>query len=99
MDNGKDEPNKTVVVSGTATNGQGITQPADMDLTITDDDGAPTLTIGNASVTEGDSGSVNLTFTVTLSAASGKAVTVGYAEGTGGRRLRGRTTRRCRPGR
>ena len=82
VDNGKDEPNKTVVVSGTATNGQGITQPADVDLTITDDDGAPTLTIGNGSVTEGDNGSVNLTFTVTLSVASGKEVTVGYTEGT-----------------
>ena len=82
--NSKDEPNKTVVVSGTATNSQGITQPASVDLTITDDDGAPALSIDAPRVREGDSGAANLTFTVTLSPASGRQVTVGYAEGTGG---------------
>ena len=51
---------------------------------ITDNDPAPTLSIDSPSVTEGDSGSKNLTFTVTLSAASGKQVTVDWAEGTGG---------------
>ena len=35
-------------------------------------------------MTEGDSGSANLTFTVTLSAASGQQATVDWAEGTGG---------------
>ena len=84
VDNSKDEPNKTVRVSGTATNRQGITQPASVTLTITDDDGAPTLSIDAPSVSEGNSGAVNLTFAVTLSAASGKEVTVGYAEGVGG---------------
>ena len=44
----------------------------------------PTLTIGDASVTAGDDGAANLTFTVTLSAASTQQVTVNYAEGTGG---------------
>ena len=78
-----DEPNETVVVTlsgatnasiGTAT-GTG---------TITDDDGEPSLSIDSPSVAEGDSGSVNLTYTVSLGAESGKQVTVGYAEGTGG---------------
>ena len=51
--------------------------------TITDDDLAR-LRTGPASVTEGDSGSVSLTFTVTLVAASGAQVTVDYADaGTG----------------
>ena len=36
-------------------------------------------------MTEGDSGSKNLTFTVTLSAASGKRVTVDYVDAGGGR--------------
>ena len=83
VDNSKDEADKTVVVAGTATNSQGITQPASVDLTITDDDGAPALSIDAPRVREGDSGAANLTFTVTLSPASGRRVTVGYAEGTG----------------
>ena len=73
-----------MTVSGSATNSQGITQPSSVTLTITDDDGAPTLSIDSPSVTEGNSGSANLTFTVTLSPASGRQVTVNYAEGTGG---------------
>ena len=55
-----------------------------MTLTINDDDDAPTLSIDSPSVTEGNSGSANLTFTVSLNPASGKQVTVAYAEGTGG---------------
>ena len=48
--------------------------------TITDDDDPPTLSINSPSVTEGNTGATaNLTFTVTLSAVSGKQVTVGYA--------------------
>ena len=78
-----DEADETVVVTlsdaanasiGTAT-GTG---------TITDNDAPPSLSINSPSVTEGDSGSKNLTFTATLSAASGKQVTVDWAEGTGG---------------
>ena len=46
--------------------------------TITDDDIAPALTIGDVTVTEGNSGTVNAVFTVTLSAASGQTVTVDY---------------------
>ena len=84
VNNTRDEVNKTVVVTGTATNSQGITQPANVDLTITDDDGAPGLSIDSPSVSEGDSGSAHLTFTVSLSPVSGRQVTVNYAEGTGG---------------
>ncbi len=47
--------------------------------TITDDDATPTLAINDVTVTEGNAGSVNATFTVTLSAASGQSVTVNYA--------------------
>ena len=47
--------------------------------TITDDDPLPALTINDVSVAEGDTGSVAATFTVTLSAVSGRNVTVGYA--------------------
>ena len=84
VDNNEDEADKSVTASGTAANTQGITQPSAVTLTITDDDDPPSLSIGSATVAEGNSGSVNLTYTVTLDAASGKEVTVGYAEGTGG---------------
>ncbi len=52
--------------------------------TIADDDG-PTLSIGSASVTEGNTGFVNAVFTVTLSAASVQDVLVNYGttDGTG----------------
>ena len=83
VNNALDEPNKSVTVSG-AVSHNGVVTPASKTLTITDDDPAPMLSIDSPSVTEGDSGSKNLTFTATLSAASGKQVTVDYADaGTG----------------
>src|SRR5439155_507165 len=55
----------------------------DKDATIKDDDAAPTVSIGNDSVHEGDSGTVQSTFDVVLSAASGYTVTVDYATADG----------------
>jgi fibro-slime domain-containing protein/uncharacterized repeat protein (TIGR01451 family) len=46
--------------------------------TIQDDDGPVTLSVSDAYVDEGDSGSAELRFTVSLSSISGKTVTVGY---------------------
>ena len=76
------EPNETVRLT--------LSEPANATLgsastgvgTITDDDGAPTVSISSPSVAEGDSGSANLDFMVTLSAASGRQVTVKYAPAT-----------------
>ena len=53
--------------------------------TITNDDPAPGLSIDDATVAEGNSGTVSATFTVSLDAASGQSVTVDYAtaDGTG----------------
>jgi hypothetical protein len=51
--------------------------------TIVDDDAQPVLTIGDASVTEGNSGTVGATFVVTLSAPSAQTVTVGYQTANG----------------
>jgi Calx-beta domain len=50
----------------------------DATMTIKDDDLPPTISIGNASVREGDSGTVTATFDVTLSAASGYTITANY---------------------
>ena len=47
--------------------------------TITDDDAPPTLSINDVALTEGNSSTAPLTFTVSLSALSGKPVSVAYA--------------------
>ncbi|HEX8140179.1 MAG TPA: Calx-beta domain-containing protein [Pyrinomonadaceae bacterium] len=73
-----DEPNETYFVNlsgasnGTIADGQG-------QGTINDNDGFASLFINNASVSEGDSGTKTLDFTVTLSPVSGQVVTVDYA--------------------
>ena len=51
--------------------------------TITDDDPLPSISIADASVVEGNSGTRNAVFTLSLSAASGRAVTVAYATANG----------------
>jgi hypothetical protein len=64
-----DENDETVIVditgvtNGTESGSQQVT------TTITDDDAAPTISVNDPSVTEGNSGTTTLTFTVTLSAA------------------------------
>ena len=62
--------------NATIADGQGVG-------TIIDDDPLPSLSINDVTVTEGNSGTTNATFTVTLSAASGQAVTVDYATADG----------------
>ncbi len=44
--------------------------------TITDDDTAPTVSIGDVTVTEGNTGTVNASFPVTLSSAAPAPVTI-----------------------
>jgi hypothetical protein len=51
--------------------------------TIVDDDGPPSLAINDISINEGDAGTTAATFTVSLSAASGKTITVNYATADG----------------
>ena len=51
--------------------------------TITDDDDPPTLSIADATVNEGNTGTVNATFTVSQSTASGLPVTVDFATAEG----------------
>ena len=63
-------------VNATIANGQGLG-------TIINDDMLPSISINNVSVAEGNSGTTNATFTVTLSAASGQVVTVSYSTANG----------------
>ena len=61
-DNDADAPDKTVTVSGTATNSQGVTGPDDVTLTITDDDVLPVVTVvSGGDVTEGEAATFTLT--------------------------------------
>ena len=75
-----DEPNETFVVNLTTLVGAPgqIGDPQGVG-TITDDDAPPTLSVNDVSVTEGNAGTTTATFTVSLSAASGKTVTVGWS--------------------
>jgi YVTN family beta-propeller protein len=77
-----DEDDETLFVNianpqnGTIADGQAVG-------TIIDDDPPPALSINDPAVTEGDSGTTTATFTVSLSAASGKLVTVSYTTTSG----------------
>jgi DNA-binding protein len=59
-------------VNATVEDGVGV-------ATITNDDNAPSLTIGDVSSSEGNSGTKALTFSVTLSTPSAQTVTVNYS--------------------
>ena len=78
-----DEANETVIVdidavtNGTESGAQQVT------ATITDDDAAPSLSINDVTAAEGNAGTMNFDFTVTLSTASGTTVTVDYATSNG----------------
>lgn len=68
--------NVTSVINAVVVDGQGVG-------TITNDDPLPSMSIDDVSVVEGNAGTVNAVFTVTLSAASGQTATVLYATADG----------------
>ncbi|HEV7473600.1 MAG TPA: Calx-beta domain-containing protein [Pyrinomonadaceae bacterium] len=80
-----DEPNEVIGLTLTNAAGTGsLGFLSGIGLGITDDDPTPSLRINDVSVTEGDSGTVNAVFTVTLSAVSSFTVSANYvtADGT-----------------
>lgn len=73
-----DEPDEFFSVNlGNATNALIVRRQGR--CAIKDDDRTPTLKINNVTLTEGNAGVMNATFTVSLSAASGQTVSVNYA--------------------
>ena len=81
---GKDDaidntPDRSVNVAHAASGGDYGSVSRDLAVTVTDDEGTASLTVGDASVTEGDTGTASLTFTVTLSPAADNAVAVDWA--------------------
>ena len=81
--NAIDEDDRQVTVSARASNPQGVVgDPAEVILTIEDDDDPPTVSLSSSSVAvDEDAGSVSLT--ASLSEASGKQVIVVYATANG----------------
>ena len=75
QDMSDDDGERVVLTFGTLPPGVIAGTPVQATVTIGDDDGPPTVTVADAAGTEGD----NVAFEVTLSAASGKQVTVDYA--------------------
>ncbi len=68
--------NVTGVANAVVVDGQGVG-------TIVNDDPLPSLSIDDVTVVEGNTGTVNAVFTVTLSAVSGQTVSVNYATADG----------------
>ena len=75
VNNDVDAPDKTVTVQGEISDGARPADPADVTLTITDDDDPPVFTLTDVTATEGTAAE----FAVELGAASGREVTVSYA--------------------
>jgi len=80
-----DEIDETVPVTLSAPTNAALGAITTHTYIILDDDPLPSLAINDVTVTEGNNGTTNANFTVTLSPASGKTVTVSYAtaDGTG----------------
>ena len=76
-------PDRTATVGHRASGGDYGSVSKNLTVTVTDDEGTASLSVANASVAEGDSGTASLTFTVTLSPAADDAVTVAWATSKG----------------
>ena len=74
-DNDVDAPNKEVTVSGVASGGNGVTNPADQTLTIEDDEETPTVSLGLSPASISEDGGVS-TVTASLNGASSAEVIV-----------------------
>ena len=75
-DNNVDAPDKVVTVSGTAVNTQGIAQPADAPLTISDDELPPTVTLSLSRTATDEDDDEEITVTASLSHPSSEETTL-----------------------
>ena len=76
VDNSVDAPHKTVTVSGTASNDQGVTGPANQTLTITDDDEPVGINLTASPVSVDETGNAtDITITATLTGGVTRATT------------------------
>ena len=82
LDDALDEADETLSMTLTAASTVGeasVGDPGSAEVTITDGDDPPNLEVDDVMVTEGNSGTVDAGFTVSLSAESGRDVTVDWA--------------------
>ena len=80
--NNVDAPNKEITVSASVSGGRGVAAPDAQTLTITDDEGAPTVMLVLIPSSIGENGGVS-TVTATLTGPSSQAVTVTVSCGGG----------------
>ncbi len=85
------EGNETVIAAISTVTGGGASESGDQEATVTIDDSAdePTISINDTSVNEGDIGTTNMDFTVTLSNESFETITVDYETSNGTATLTG----------
>ncbi|MDE0230552.1 MAG: fibronectin type III domain-containing protein [Spirochaetaceae bacterium] len=83
IDDGVDEPLSTITVRILPDPRYRVGHPSTSTTYIVDDDDPPSVEVDDVAVTEGDSGTVNATFTGSLSTASGRTVTVDWATSDG----------------
>ena len=75
-------PDRTTEIGHTASGGDYASISGKVPVTVTDDESSSSFSIGDASVTEGESGTASLTFTVILCPAADMATTVAWATST-----------------
>jgi choice-of-anchor C domain-containing protein len=80
---GRDEPDETFFFNLSSPVGATLADAQAVGIIVDDDDVASAVAIGDVTVTEGDAGSVDAIFPVTLSAPSGWPVTVRWAVADG----------------
>lgn len=73
------EPDETFTVKLSRASGATLARATATGTILNDDSALPTVSIADASLTEGNSGTSNMAFTVSLSNASASTVSVGYA--------------------
>ncbi|NEQ55087.1 MAG: type I secretion C-terminal target domain-containing protein, partial [Leptolyngbya sp. SIO3F4] len=78
-DDSLNEVSETITLGLGSPNNATIGTQSTTVLTITDNDPQPAISVNDVSIAEGDTGTTNATFTISLSAASGKSISVNYA--------------------